>query len=74
MLRTLAQASTDRLTPMIRLLRKTIGQTTAHGALRMMPRASEIIWPQSGVGGATPIPRNDSELTARKIHDHCIAP
>ena len=40
----------------------------------MKLRASEIIRPQSGVGGETPNPRNDSELNASNIHDQRMAP
>ena len=51
-----------------------MGASTAQGANDMKLRALEIIKPQSGVGGVTPNPRNDSELNASNIHDQRMAP
>ena len=45
----------------------TTGPMTPHGAKDMYPLASEIINPQSGVGGDTPNPRNESEEKARYV-------
>ena len=40
----------------------------------MYTRASEIICPQSGVGGVTPKPRNDSDEKVSSIQLSRIAP
>ena len=70
----LANASAARFTPTIRVDSIAIGQSTAQGAVGITLRASAIIRPQSGVGGATPNPRNDNEVMPSINHDHCMAP
>ena len=60
--------------PIISELKATIGAITDQYAKDIKPLPSDIIKPQSGVGGLTPKPRNESELNASNIHDHLMAP
>ena len=60
--------------PIIRDESATTGAITPTGANDIKPLASAIISPQSGVGGDTPNPKNDSDEKASSIHDQRIAP
>ena len=70
----MARASAVRLMAIINVLRAINGENVHQGAAAITPRLSEIINPQSGVGGATPKPRKESELKASNIHDQRMAP
>ena len=50
------------------------GPITPHGLKDIKPRASDIISPQSGVGGDTPKPKKDKEENASNIQDQRMAP
>src|SRR5699024_3238079 len=65
--------SADRFRPTTRVARAMIGARVAQGRTTMAVRFSEIISPQSGVGGSAPKPRNDSELMSRTTQEARMA-